>query len=125
MLHFTQSRAVLPLALIAAVAATFLQGAAFASPAPAATHRTLSIPVNGLDLSRSQDVAKLTLHIQSAARTVCKPEDARNLKAQIGRSDCENQAIGMAVGQRDTLVAQAQDRAVRMAAAGETAPSTN
>lgn len=125
MLHFTPSRTVLPLALVAAVAATFLQGAAFASPAMAPTHRTITIPVKGLDLARSKDVARLDMRIKAAAHIVCKPEDARNLRAYASRADCEKSAIADATGKRDGLVAQAQDQAIRIAATPKADPATN
>jgi len=125
MLHFTRSPAILPLALIAAVAAICLQGAAFAQVPMQPTHRTMELKLNGLDLSSPSDLALLTSRIRIAASTVCKPEDFRDHRAFADRAACQKAAIGAATAQRDGLVAQAQERATRMAANREATPATN
>lgn len=108
MFALSRTRTIMPLALIAAVAMTCLQGAAFAGVPMEANHRTTEVSVTGLNLANPADVARLDTKIQRAARAVCKPEDARDLLAASKRSGCESAAITAASSKRDVLVARAQ-----------------
>lgn len=111
MTHFTfsRSRTLMPMALLAAVAMTCLQGAAFAGAAPMeAAPRTIEVTTAGLNLARSADVAVLDARIKRAARTVCEPADWRSLKQAAASARCEKVAISGAQAQRDVLVARAE-----------------
>lgn len=125
MLHFTKSRAILPLALIAAVAATLFQGAAFAGTPMEPNGRNILVSVKGLDLANPRDVAVLNARLKSAARSVCSTPDIRGLSALAQRSACEELALATAGKKRDTLIAEAQGQSVRTAAVVSQAPAIN
>lgn len=117
-------RTFMPLALLAAVAMTLLQGAAFATSVPMESNaRTVQVPVSGLNLANPADVAQLDKRIRSAARTVCAPVDYRDLRAASDRPACEATAIGRASSRRDVLVARAQSE--QLAARNQPVPATN
>jgi UrcA family protein len=119
----TCSRTLVPLALLAAVAMTCLQGAAFAGTVPMdANDRSVSIRTAGLDLADPATLRALDARIDRAARQVCKPVDGRDLQAMGNRAACERAARTGASARRDQLVARAQ--AGQLAARGETAPGT-
>lgn len=106
---FSSTRTFMPLALIAAVAMTCLQGAAFAGTVPMeATHRTVQVPIGELNLANPDGVAKLDARLRAAAKQVCAPEDYRDLKAVANRAACERTALNRAQAKRDVLVARAQ-----------------
>lgn len=105
----SKSRTFMPLALLAAIAMTCLQGAAFAGEVPMApTTKTVSIQVAGLNLASPDAQAKVDEQIRRAARTVCGPENYRDLQAMAERPACEKAAITSASAKRDMLVARAQ-----------------
>lgn len=121
---FSTTRTFMPLALLAAVAMTCLQGAAFAGTVPMdATHRTVQVPIGELNLANPAGVAKLDARLRAAARQVCAPEDSRDLRAIADRASCERAAIARATAKRDVLVARAQ--AEQLASRGQPADSTN
>jgi UrcA family protein len=121
---YTPSRTFMPLALIAAVAMTCLQGAAFAGTVPMeATNRTIEVPLAGLNLASPADVEQLDARIRSAARTVCTPENHRDLRAMADRPACEATAINRASARRDVFVARAQSE--QLAARSQMVPGTN
>lgn len=121
---FSTTRTFMPLALLAAVAMTCLQGAAFAGGVPMeATPRTAQVPLSGLNLSNPADVEQLDARIRTAAQTVCAPADYRDLRAMSDRPACEATAIKRATAKRDVLVARAQ--AEQLAARSQPAPATN
>lgn len=105
----SRSRTLMPLALLAAVAMTCLQGAAFAGAVPMeANGRTVTIDTSGMNLSNPAEVAELNDRIKRAARTVCTPENGRDLEAMANRAACQRVALGNASAKRDVLVARAQ-----------------
>jgi UrcA family protein len=106
---FSSTRTFMPLALLAAVAMTCLQGAAFAGAVPMeATHRTVEVPVGALNLANPAGAAVLDTRLRAAARQVCAPEDHRDLRAIADRAACERTALSRAQAKRDVLVARAQ-----------------
>jgi len=125
MLHFTPSRTFLPLALIAAVAVTLVQGVAFAATPMEPNGRKTLVSVKGLDLTSPRDVAILDARLKSAARSVCSTTDMRSLSALAQRTACEEKAMAVAGKRRDTLIADAQGQSVRTAAVAPQAPTTN
>jgi|SRR5512146_581503 UrcA family protein len=121
---FSRTRTFMPLALLAAVAMTCLQGAAFAGTVPMeATHRTVQVPIGELNLANPDGVAKLDARLRAAAKKVCAPEDYRDLRAVADRSSCERTALQRATAKRDVLVARAQ--AEQLAARAAPAATTN
>jgi UrcA family protein len=106
---FSSTRTFMPLALLAAVAITCLQGAAFAAEVPMeSTYRTVKVPVGGLNLASPADVEQLDARLRAAAKRVCAPENNRDLRALADRAPCERTAIERATVKRDVLVARAQ-----------------
>lgn len=106
---YSSTRTFMPLALLAAVAMTCLQGAAFAGTVPMeATNRTIEVDVSGLNLANPAVVAKLDERLRAAARRVCAPSDYRDLRAMADRAACEKTAYSRAMAKRDVLVARAQ-----------------
>jgi UrcA family protein len=106
---YSATRTFMPLALIAAVAMTCLQGAAFAGAVPMeATHRTVQVPIGELNLANPAGVAKLDTRLRAAAKKVCAPEDSRDMRAIADRATCERTALNRARAKRDVLVARAQ-----------------
>jgi UrcA family protein len=106
---FSSTRTFMPLALLAAVAMTCLQGAAFAGTVPMEpSSRTVQVDVRGLDLANPSVVAKLDQRLRTAARQVCAPEDHRDLRARADRAACERTALSRATARRDVLVARAE-----------------
>ena len=121
---FSSTRTFMPLALLAAVAMTCLQGAAFAGTVPMeATHRTVQVPIGELNLANPAGVAKLDARLRAAAKKVCAPEDYRDLRAMADRASCEKTALERAAARRDVLVARAQ--AEQLASRAAPAASTN
>jgi UrcA family protein len=121
---FSTTRTFMPLALLAAVAMTCLQGAAFAGGVPMEpTSRTAQVPLSGLNLSNPADVEQLDARIRTAAQTVCAPSNYRDLRAMSDRPACEATAIKRATAKRDVLVARAQ--AEQLAARSQPAATTN
>lgn len=105
----SRSRTLMPLALLAAVAMTCLQGAAFAGAVPmVANGRTITIDTSDLNLANPAVVAGLNEQIKRAARTVCQPDDFRDLEAMANRAACQRTAISNAHAKRDVLVARAE-----------------
>ena len=105
----SNSRTIMPLALLAAVAMTCLQGAAFAGAVPLeANGRMETISVTGLNLASPEVQAQLEARIQRAVRSVCAPADYRDLRAMADRPACEKAARASADARRDVLVARAQ-----------------
>lgn len=125
MFAFSRTRTFMPLALLAAVAMTCLQGAAFAGTVPMEpVNRTVQLSTAGLNLASPEAQAKVDATIRRAVRTVCAPVDARDLRAFADRPACERAALASARAKRDLLVARAQ--AEQMAARTEkTEPATN
>jgi len=112
---FSRSRTFMPMALMAAVAMTCLQGAAFAGTSPAQSdHRIAEVNSTGLNLAKSVDVDALDARIKRAARAVCVPTDWRNLKQAAASTRCQRDAIANAQAERDVMVARAE--AMQMAA---------
>ncbi len=106
---FSGTRTFMPLALLAAVAMTCLQGAAFAAEAPmGATNRTAKVPVGDLNLANPAGVAALDARLRAAAKRVCAPQVYRDLAAMADRATCERNAMERAGARRDVLVARAQ-----------------
>lgn len=102
------TRTIMPLALIAAVAMTCLQGAAFAGEVPmVADHRTATVSVRDLDLADATHVSELDARIRRAANQACAPEH-RDLKGISERPACVRAAIAAATVKRDILVARAK-----------------
>lgn len=121
---FSSTRTFMPLALIAAVAMTCLQGAAFAGGVPMeATHRTVEVPVGALNLANPAGVARLDARLRAAAKQVCAPQDHRDLRAIADRAACERTAMNRAQARRDVLVARAQ--AEQLASRAQPAAGTN
>jgi UrcA family protein len=121
---FAPTRTFMPLALLAAVAVTCLQGAAFAGAVPMEpTQRTVSVPVAGLNLASPEAQANLDATLKRAARQVCAPADYRDLRAVADRAACEKTALATAKARRDVLVARAQ--AEQMASRVSLVPATN
>lgn len=121
---FSSTRTFMPLALLAAVAMTCLQGAAFAGTVPMdATHRTVQVPIGELNLASPAGVARLDARLRAAARQVCAPQDSRDMRAIADRASCEREALARATAKRDVLVARAQ--AEQLAARAQPAGSTN
>ena len=105
----SNSRTIMPLALLAAVAMTCLQGAAFAGVVPQEFNgKTVKISVAGLNLASPDAQAQLDARIQRAVRNVCAPADYRDLRAMADRPACEKAAYSSASARRDVLVARAQ-----------------
>ena len=105
----SNSRTFMPLALIAAVAMTCLQGAAFAAEVPMQpVQKTVAIPVAGLNLASPEAQANVDAQIRRAARAVCGLDNYRDLRALAERPACEKAAIASATAKRDVLVARAQ-----------------
>jgi UrcA family protein len=123
--NFTsRSRTLMPLALLAAVAMTCLQGAAFAGAVPMETNgRTITIDTSGMNLSNPAEVAQLNDRIQRAARSVCTPANGRDLEAMANRAACQRVALGNATAKRDVLVARAE--AEQLAQRTQTQPGAN
>lgn len=123
--NFTsRSRTLLPLALLAAVAMTCLQGAAFAGGVPMeANGRSVRLSTTGLDLANPAVVRELNDRIERAARQVCTPADYRDLDTMANRAACQREARNNAGAKRDVLVARAQ--AEQLAARTETPAGTN
>jgi UrcA family protein len=113
----------MPMALLAAVAMTCLQGAAFAGVPMQPTHRTVQVSAKGLNLANPADLARLNQRIGAAAADACKPEDFRDLRAVADRPACVKAAIASANAKRDVLVARAQ--AEQLAARINPEPATN
>ncbi len=106
---FSSTRTFMPLALLAAVAMTCLQGAAFAAGVPMeATNRTAKVPVGDLNLANPAGVAALDARLRAAAERVCAPENYRDIRAMADRASCERTAMERAGARRDVLVARAQ-----------------
>lgn len=121
---FTATRTFMPLALLAAVVVTCLQGAAFAGGVPMEpTTRTVSVPVGGLNLASPEAQDRLDATLRRAARQVCAPQDYRDLRAVADRAACEKAAFATARARRDVLVAQAQ--AGQLASRVTVEPATN
>lgn len=97
-------------ALVAAVALTGLQGAAFAAEAMVPNGRTLAVSTTGLDLADAGHVATLDRRIADAARRVCAVADHRDLSAVAAQARCRETAIAAAGARRDTLIAAATGR---------------
>ncbi|WP_199556272.1 UrcA family protein [Sandaracinobacteroides hominis] len=108
MFALSKTRTSMPLALIAAVAMTCLQGAAFAGVPEGGDFRTTQVSTSGLNLANPADVEKLDARIERAARSVCMQEDNRDLAAATARATCERASIAAASSKRDVLVARAQ-----------------
>ena len=105
----SKSRTFMPLALLAAIAMTCLQGAAFAGEVPMEpAAKSVFIQTAGLNLASPDAQAKVDEQIRRAARTVCGPENYRDLRALAERPACEKAAITSASAKRDMLVARAQ-----------------
>ena len=114
----------MPLALVAAIAMTCLQGAEFAGGVPMESNaRSVEVPLSGLNLASPADVERLDARLRTAARTVCAPQDHRDLQGMSDRAACEKTALQRATARRDVLVARAQ--AEQLAARGRVAPATN
>ncbi len=106
---FSRTRTFMPLALLAAVAMTCLQGAAFAGTVPMEpTHHSVKVPIGGLNLANPAGVAKLDARLRAAAKQVCAPADYRDLRAMADRASCQRTALERATAKRDVLVARAQ-----------------
>jgi UrcA family protein len=105
---FRPSARFAPLAFLAAVAMTCLQGAAFAGTPIVPTGRTADVSVADLRLADPADVARLDQRIARAAERVCRPDDSRDLRAVAGRAACKRAAIAAATERRDVLVAAAR-----------------
>jgi UrcA family protein len=119
-----KTRTFMPMALLAAVAMTCLQGAAFAGAVPMeANHRTAMVDASDLNLADPTHVAKLDDRIERAADKVCKPSDFRDLKGMSERPACKRTAIAAAASKRDVLVARAQSEQLAARQAAE--PNTN
>ncbi len=105
----SKSRTIMPLALLAAVAMTCLQGAAFAGTMPVeGEFRTAKVSTTGLNLANPSHVAVLDERIGRAARSVCSPDNGRDLYSVSQRASCINAAMAGATAKRDVLVARAQ-----------------
>lgn len=121
---YSSTRTFMPLALLAAVAMTCLQGAAFAGPVPMeATHRTVKVPVGELNLANPDGVARLDARLRAAAKQVCSPADYRDLRAMADRASCQRIALERANAKRDVLVARAQ--AEQLASRAQPSANTN
>jgi UrcA family protein len=106
---FSSTRTFMPLALLAAVAMTCLQGAAFAAEVPMeSTHRTMKVSISDLNLANPAGVAELDSRLRVAAKRVCAPANYRDLRALADRAPCERTAMERAGAKRDVLVARAQ-----------------
>jgi UrcA family protein len=121
---FSSTRTFIPLALLAAVTMTCLQGAAFAGTMPMeSTHRSVKVAIDGLNLANPAGVAMLDTRLRMAAKQVCAPHDYRDLRAVADRASCERTALERATAMRDVLVARAQ--AEQLAARAQPAATTN
>jgi UrcA family protein len=113
-----------PMALVAAVAATFLQTTAFAAVPQEPNGRTVLVTANGLDLATAEGRAALDTRIATAAQSVCRPDDLRDMKALANRAACQRAAIASAQPMKETLVARAEARE-QLAAARNPATGIN
>jgi UrcA family protein len=81
------------LGALAATAATL----AFATPAVAQTEdRSVTVSFADLDPSRPADAVRLDHRLQSAARTVCGPDEGKDLRARQQAANCERVALSRA-----------------------------
>lgn len=107
MFALSKTRTIMPLALLAAIAMTCLQGAAFAADDTLPT-RTVEVSAAGLNLADPADLARLDSRIERAARASCWTAEYRGLAGLAGREMCQKSAIASASGKRGLLVARAQ-----------------
>lgn len=98
------------LALVAAIALTGLQTAAFANDHVAPTTRTVQVRTADLNLTSPEGQAQLDRRIEIASRRVCQSADARSVRAQAKTRKCEEAALTSARDQRDVIVARADAR---------------
>jgi len=113
---FTRNSPIVPLALVAAIAASLVPAAAFAGTEQLPWGRTISVTAVGLDLATADGRSALDARIARAAKRVCAPDDLRDLAAMANRARCEMVAVESASGQRAALFARAETR-MQMAAA--------
>lgn len=116
----TRPRIVLP-ALLAALAATGLQTAAFAGPAEA---RNASVSYAGLDLASAEGQRSLDARIARAVEQVCD-DGSRSLAAMQRQRACEAETRAAVTVVRDQLVANAVAGASRQAARRQPAPAVD
>jgi UrcA family protein len=113
------------LALVAAIALTGLQTAAFANDGMAPDARTIEVTTADLNLSSPEGRARLDRRIEIASRKVCQGPDARSVRAQSKIRKCEEAALASARDQRDVIVARADARPGQSATAPVAARGVN
>jgi UrcA family protein len=106
MFALSQSRTILPVAMLAAVAATCLQFAAFAAPGPFEP-RSIKVHFGDLDLTTPAGVKRFDERIAVAVRNVCLPTERRAAGARSQEMECRQAARTRAFAQRDLKVQQA------------------
>lgn len=101
--------------LLAVSAATFTGSPASAEPLRSA--RTLAVNTAGLDLSTEAGVRSLDLRILHAASALCGTPSPADPRGRIKLDECRTQARVAAAAQREQILAAAERRGVRIAAA--------
>lgn len=86
-------RIVSVLGAMAATAATL----AFATPAAAQTEdRSVTVAIGDLDPSNPADAVRLDRRLRAAARTVCGPDEGKDIRARQNAVACEKTALSRA-----------------------------
>ncbi|WP_448579862.1 UrcA family protein [Thermaurantiacus sp.] len=98
------------LALVAAIALTGLQTAAFAGENGLPNARTVEVRTADLNLASPEGRAALDRRIDIASRRVCQAPDARSVRGLAKIRTCEEAALASARVQRDLIVARAEAR---------------
>ena len=117
-------RRIMPLAVVGAIAMTMLQGAAFASEAPAAARTTVIVSYSDLNLADPTHVAEFDRRIAKAAKRACSAQNWRDLKSMSEAPGCRAAAVANAQSKRDVVVAEAHTRQ-QLADRTTGTPSTN
>lgn len=123
MSFLSSPRRFVPMAFLGAVAATMLQGAAFAAT-PAAAHTTVTVSYADLNLADPTHVAEFDKRIAKAAKRACAAQNWCDLKSMSEAPGCREAAIANARGKRDVAVAAAESRQ-QLAARSSAAQGTN
>ncbi len=88
-----------------------------ASAEPLRNSRTLAVNTAGLDLSTDAGVRTLDLRILHAASELCGTPSPSDPRGRIKFDECRTDARLAAAAQRDQILAAAERRGVRIAAA--------
>ena len=97
-----------------------LAGALMPIPASAGDLQTRIVHYSDLDLTKSDGITRLDRRIRTAARSVCRLGDPRDLFVQTAITKCRSAALASAERQTQLAIANARSAQQLASAGGET-----